>query len=550
MINSIKEKIQETQFIYKVFIYILLGILWSFSNVGYSFGFLTWFTFVPFLFFIKNENPKNGFILGWIFGTSAYFFHFWWLINPFLSFLPGEFIPYSLGFLSVFIGGFITLLISIFHGLMYGLIFIIVKYISTKKYVEVFYISMPLVVTVIDYFFPKLFYDQIGYSQYLFLRISQIADVFGVPALTFLVISSNAAIVILLESILYKRNTQFGVTFAVFVLILILGSYYYGNERIKQIEKTITISKNSKIGIVQGNYSGIDKRDAQKYYEMLYTYNDLSNQILDRSPDLIVWPESSIPSFFDNDVKDFTVIKKFEKVPLLFGTHTVETQKDKEFVYNSLVFVSSSGIKLDQYNKMKLLPFVEAMPVNFLNFIMGIYGLSDFSKGKEYKIMESGDLKFSTNICYEDIIPEFVRKSVTINKKEANLIINCTNDSWFGKNIEPTMHLHIAGFRSIENRKSLVRSTCTGYSAVFDPTGNLKYMSKIDSKESTVVEVPLLEIKTVYRVWGWIFIYILGLFVIIFFGYAMFRKIKTYLTRSKMFAKEHYKKTLHKTWMD
>ena len=128
--------------------------------------------------------------------------------------------------------------------------------------------------------------------------------------------------------------------------------------------------------------------------------------------------------------------------------------------------------------------------------------------------METGNIKISPNICYEGIISDYIRKSIELKDKKANLIVNVTNDSWYGRTIEPMMHLHMTGFRSIENRISLVRSTNSGFSAVFNPAGDKLYASILFQKDYVIIEVPLLGINTIYNQWGWFFIW--------FFVYSLF----------------------------
>jgi len=552
MDKILKAKVQEIRFTYKIVLYIIFGVLWSFANVGYSFGLLTWFAFVPFLFSIKYENLKSGIILSWIFGITAYIFHFWWMTYPFVAFFSKGFASGGMIALGFIVGWLITLLTSAYHGLMYVIIFVVTKYIVTKKRGSFFYLTMPFVFTVVDFFFPKLWYDQLGYSQYVFFNFSQIADIFGVPIITFIVIFSNSAILILIEAFLYKKHIRYGIAVAATAICMIVAASIYGDIRQKQILQICKESPKAKIGVVQGNFSGLDKKNAGIYSKMIFTYNDLSKKLLNKSesPDLIVWPETSIPMFFEEETKDFSYVKEFSKTPLLFGTHIIEGKRTKDNVFNALVLLSPDSEKIDQYYKHKLVPFTEGMPFKFLNFIMNAYGLCAFGEGTEYKIMQVGNIKMATNICYEDIIPRFIKESLNVKGVESNLIVNATNDSWFGKTIEPGMHLRMAGFRAIENRKSLVRSTCTGFSGVFDPTGNLIYISKLMEQDSAVIETSLLEIKTIYRQGGWTFVYFLGLIVLIIFIYAVIRKVQFYFKKSKMIAENHHKKLLYRVWTE
>ncbi len=552
MEKIIKNQITEIRFFYKIFLYVFLGALWSFSNVGYSFGLLTWFTFVPFLFFIKYENFKWGLFFAWIFGFSTYTCHFWWMVTPFQSYMSQDIFPRGFDFIGTSVGWFAVLVISAYHGLMYLIIYAISKFSATKKNGDIFYLIMPLVVTAVDYFFPKLWYDQIGYSQYTFSNFSQIADIFGVPLITFIVIGCNSSIMILIESMIFKKNLHFPISFFSFIILIIVLGSIYGDFRKKEIETKYMDFAN--IGIVQGNFSGLDKKSAGKFEEMLETYNSLSKSLMDNTLDLVVWPESAIPAFFDSSRSDYDVVKKFKDSPLLFGTHSREivsiNDVEKEKIYNALVLVSEKGEKIGAYYKRRLLPFVEGFEPKFLNIIMNIYGLSPFSPGTKNEILKCKNMKIAANICYEDIIPYFVRKSLRHEGENANILINCTNDSWFGGALEPNMHLHIAGFRSIENRISLVRATCTGYSAAFSPKGDLLYKSGLFTSEAKNVKVPLLETRTIYNVFGWFFVYFLSILILLIFGYAIFRKIKFEIVKSKLLGDNRRKKALYNLWMN
>ncbi len=547
----IKNKIKEIRIIHKVGLYFALGALWSFSQVGYSFAFLPWFTFVPFLFMIKYENYKSGFFYSWIFGFSVYLFHFWWMPTPIALTLASDFLPSYLYFLGWIIGWLINLGICCFHGLFYVVVFLLSKYIS-KKDGAFFYLSIPVVVTVLDYFFPKLWHDQIGYSQFVFFHFSQIADIFGISGISFIIISCNTAAIIFIESFLYKKNINFGAALFFIVIFIIIVSSLYGFFRYKQIMNISDNAKKAKIGIVQGKFSGMEKKDKNKFYEMISVYNDLSKKLLKQNPDLIVWPETAIPRIYDINVEKYKNIKKFSSVPLLTGVHMFEIDKKnkKEYFYNSLVFISKDKLKIDQYHKRKLLPFVERFPLPLFNIILNFIGYQDFSPGKRYKIMECGEIKFAPNICYEAIIPNFIRRSCNVDNKEANLIINATNDSWYGKTIEPKMHLHMTGFRAIENRKSLVRSTCTGYSAIFNPAGDVVYESPLFKQDFVVKKIALLEIKTIYKKWGWFFIWGLAIFLVLIILFSSYRKLKFRYIKSELIAKKIHKRDLYRLWME
>ncbi|HPP03322.1 MAG TPA: apolipoprotein N-acyltransferase [Spirochaetota bacterium] len=551
MEKIIKEKINNISLLYKIILYFSAGIFWALANIVYSFSFLTWFAFVPFLFLVKYENFKLSLLLSWIFGFSAYIFSFWWLPIPIITSLSNWFLPKYLTFLSYIIGWLINIIVCSFHGLIYVLIVLITKVISSKKG-YLFYLTLPFVATVIDYFFPKLWVDQIGYSQYLFFHFSQAADLFGVAFLTFIIFLCNSATIILIESVLFKKDIHFAGFLFLLVIFSIVMLSIYGHFRYNEIVTISAQSKKAKIGVVQGNFSGFDKRDSKKIDSMIETYNELSKSILKEFPDLIVWPESAIPILIDSSITTLDFVKKFNSVPLLFGCHTsrLNDKKFKEDFFNSLVLVDSENKKISEYHKRKLLPFVEEFPIRELDFIMGWYGISQFSRGDESVIMKIKDIKFSPNICYEAVIPDLIRESLKKDDISANLIINCTNDSWFGNSVEPKLHLHIAGFRAIENRKTFIRSTCTGISAIFLPTGEILYKSDIFKKDAFVYEVPLIEIDTLYSKGGYLFVYLINIITFIVLAIAIIRKILFEKKKKDLIRNTHHKRLLYKVWIE
>ena len=501
--------------ILKILLYIALGVLWSYSNVGYPLEYLSWITLAPFLYFIRKETLKGGIFYSLLFGTTFYLVHLVWMPKTFILFFaengptPGLYA----------ISAVVTLLFALYHGFMYVLLYLGIRFVEGKNTAPASYLMIPVVAAMVDYFYPKYWFDRMGYALNGFFPIIQTADLFGVPFLTFLVVLGNTAVLAILECLVYKRKLLSGLITTAATTIVIIASIAYGKWRIADIDKTARKAPHAAVGIVQGNYSGMDKRDEQMLETMLKTYNDLSIGLMRESPDLIVWPESADPHYYPIEKSDYTAIKKFT-APLIFGTHlTADDKKENDTdAYNSVVFLSARGYKLDHYNKNRLMPFIEGFTNESLNDIMGWYDFESFTYGKKRKIFKTGLLKIAPNICFEDIIPSFVRKSTHVKGEKANILVNSTNNSWFGRSAEPLMHYRIAGFRAIENRRAFVRATCTGYSSIFDPAGRAVYTSGLFTKEAAAKSVPLMEIETVYARWGWTFPYVMAGIMAIMIG--------------------------------
>jgi len=304
-----------------------------------------------------------------------------------------------------------------------------------------------------------------------------------------------------------------------------------------------------KIGIIQGNYTGQDKFNEKKYPEMIKTYNDLSKSILVQSPDLIVWPEGAVPYIRNVESENYDMIKNFKKVPLIAGITLSKEVNIISKYYNSLVFISGNNKLINYYHKNILIPFIEKPLLPFiskLNFI----GYIDYSKGESPGLFEYNKIIIAPNICYEIIYDNFIRKSLRIKEKKANLIINATNDSWFGNSVVPEIHMHIAGFRSIENRRSLIRVTSTGHSAYFNPAGDIIYSSELFKQDSSVLDVPLFEFDTIYSKWGWMFIWFLLISLFLIIIIALIRITVFRYNKSVLIKKKIHSYNLKKMWLE
>lgn len=546
---------------HKILLYSLLGVIWSLSNVGYI-KFIgsafAWVTLAPVIFFLNKEKQSDGVKYSTLFGFTAYLTHFWWMIVPVTGMtktfgLPEWVMPFSfLLAVIVFLG------LSFFSGLNYTLCYYVARLMGKNK-TFLFYFSFAAAGTVFDYFYPKIWADYLGYSQYQMVNIIQAVDLFGISYITFLLMLSNSAIAYFVETVLeYFQNfgnkafNKKSVVYGVTVLCVVVITSIYGGIRYEAVNNAMKVADKVSIGVVQGNISGAEKK-VKSSSEMIRTYTELSKELLKDNPELIVWPESSISIWFDEKQDDFSRVRRHLNGGslLLFGGHA---RRDNgpgvpTDIFNSLFLVDSNGKKIESYYKNKLLPFVERSPIRLFSFIVSMMGLKEFSPGAGPCFIEHDKLKIAVNICYEAIIPEYVRKSIFNEKNEcANLIINCTNDSWFGRTIEPEMHLRISTVRAIENRRCLVRSTCTGYSVFVNANGFINYRSHLYEPDTHTEKIPLLEIKSFYTSYGWLFIYLFGIIFTCCILTVAYCRLRVYLKITQQEKYEDYIKRRSELW--
>jgi apolipoprotein N-acyltransferase len=229
---------------------------------------------------------------------------------------------------------------------------------------------------------------------------------------------------------------------------------------------------------------------------------DQTIALKNQGAELVIWPEAS----FDRPVRtgDFgigRIIQHGIGVSIIAGVIRTEGSK----IWNSAVVVSKEGAIGDHFDKINLLAFGEYIP--FGEWFPIVYQWSPMSshltRGETTAPLGNGRWRFATFICYEDILPALVRKTMEDHGGgRANAMVNLTNDSWYGTGHEQEQHLQLAALRSAEHHRWLLRATSTGISAFVDGTGRVVQRIDRNQRGTALAEVPMMEGATVYQVLG------------------------------------------------
>jgi len=231
------------------------------------------------------------------------------------------------------------------------------------------------------------------------------------------------------------------------------------------------------VAIVQGNIDQNRKWNPAYQNATLQTYLDLSRRTLESSsPGMFIWPETALP-FYLQDQSPYTdqVLEFCERndVFLLTGSPAYSRGGPGEFEYfNRSYLIDAQGAVADSYDKQHLVPFGEYVPFKRLLPWIGslVPQLADFTPGQSAAPLRQDSLALGILICYEIIFPDLVRERVQAG---ANLLVNQSNDAWFGDSSAPEQHLHLAVLRAVEQRRTILRATNTGISAHIDPWGRI-----------------------------------------------------------------------------
>ena len=410
--------------------------------------------------------------------------------------------------------------------------------------------AAPLTMVTLECIFPRVFPAAMGNSQFPFIHLMQIADIVGVAGVTFLIYWVNAVAFVFLRALIERRSLPIRllkITAVILACVLI-----YGFLRVNHIDDLIAKSPKLRIGVVEGDVGVFLVESPERRRDHLRIQQRLSAKLAQKGVDLIVWSESSyrmgsisrkldrLPPVTEpldlplsQELKLSSKVRRTPqrgfKTPLLFGTTTYEKREVLRFdgdrprrVFNSAFLLSETGKIIDRYDKIELLVFGEYVPFvdQFPQFYEWVPAAGDLERGTEIRSLnmehKGENVRLGTLICYEGILPEFVREMMKTNPE---ILINITNDDWFGPTAERYLHFALAIPRAIEQRRAFVRSTLTGVSGFVDPVGRLIKLTKMTDPEIIHWDVPRLTVPTLYQAGGyWFERACAGLFVVMLFG--------------------------------
>lgn len=470
------------------------GILVFLGYAGFDQFYLEWICLVPVLWAIRDQRPARAFLIGWLAGIAMNCGGFYWAIQMFRQF-AGMALPLAV---------FGLLLLAAANGVVFAAWAWATRLITRDTGWSVAWVS-PVVWTALEKFWPELFPNYLGASQYRLSLVTQIADLSGILGVTFLVVYLNSTLFAVLEQ--WGGNRRLArrlsaVCAAVFASVLI-----YGQARISSVDRQAATADKLTIGLIQANRGAGDKR---LYPEsLLRDHQEMSGTLAaGNHPDLIVWPESVLRvRMLSRDGSLPAGELGNTSTPTLFGAAMNIGQDSGDRVYNSALLADDAGRIVGTYDKMVLVPLGEYIPLGemFPKLYSLVPSVGRFWPGESYEPLRLGKYLLSVNICYEDIIPGQIRSLMRsgLDRRIPDVMINLSNDSWYGKSTEPMEHLALASFRAIEHRRALVRSTNTGISAFVDPAGRIVKRSGIWTRETLVGQVPIMkEGPTVYALLG------------------------------------------------
>ena len=462
--------------------FILIGSLASISLPPLSIFPLIFLISIPIFCFCENQNPKKAFFIGFFTALGWFLASLYWLSNSLI--LGGQqfiwMIPFVLfcfpAFLSIFWG------LAFYFSNFFGKSFI-EKMILISIFLPVFEWLRGNILTG----FP---WNMLGFSLSRPLEIAQTVSLIGPYGQNTLVV-----LMVLIPVSLVAKQKSFAFITTMFCFIVLLFSYY-------QFKTNKVIFTEHTVRLVQPNFSHSEKWEKNKFHQNLNKLVELSNSDFSE-PSLIVWPETALTKFKENILKEINVITQSillnDKAYLISGIPSKEYINDTIHYYNSIMVLNHQGSNIGKYDKGKLVPFGEYIPFRKgINFLKVLASDKEFSKGSKADYFFKFDsLNLYPMICYEAVFPWKKNKRTSYD-----LIVNITNDIWFGNTIGPAQHFWLSKQRAIETGIPMIRVSNSGISAVIAPNG--KEIGKLNYGISGFLDtkIPKKFSETFYSNWG------------------------------------------------
>lgn len=503
------------------------GLLYPLCFPDSNLGWLAWVMLLPLHLALDALSSRQAFWIGWLAGLIAFIGTMSWVVTAMHQYgkMPLAASYAVLVLLAAYLGAYIA---------AYALAFTRLR----RRFGHLAVLGAPCLWVGLEllrtYLLSGLPWALLGYSQYRWLPVIQIADLAGVYGVSFLILLVNVALaeaaLWLLKRLRRAASGQPPPPFpwlsqvaaaSAFVLALLYGQSHLQEEPATGSARTI------QVGLVQANIDQAEKWDAAYRRATLDRYARLTAQVASGS-DLVIWPEAATPFLFEQELPyrvDVSMLVRRQRVPLLFGSPALRYEPNgRPYLLNSAYLLAPDGELLDRYDKQHLVPFGEYIPLHssalfFLDKL--VEGIGDFEAGTDPTVMtiqageqatgvgapESGrtDVRFGVVICYEVIFPNLVREFVA---RGADFMVTITNDAWFGTSAAPFQHFGMVVFRAVENRVAFARAANTGVSGFIDPQGRILLATPIFEEWAVTGPLPIGTTPTLYTRYGDLFAYI------------------------------------------
>lgn len=474
----------------------LSGVLLALSFPKFGHWLLGWVALVPLLVALPGTTPLAGARLGYLTGAVSALGLLYWTS---LVVVQHGGLPLPVGLVVM------TLLCLAFA--LFPLLFGLLMSLWLRAFGPAALLAAPLAWVSTELLRAHTFFEfpwcLLGYSQHANPEAIQIAAwtaVYGVSAVLALTSALLAYAVVVPAQ---GKRAFMGLG------LLVAGVHGFG---LLVMRGPLETTGRLRVGLVQGGIVQEEKWKPELAGQNVDRHLELTREAAQRGARLVVWPESAVPFYYDHTpalAEELRETVRGRRIYLFFGNDDREGAREGgDRVFVGAKMLSPGGELVLRYHKIQLVPFGEYVPLQALLTLGGrvsaklVEQVADFTPGHEAVVGEVDGHPIGGFICYESVFPHLVRR---FSAQGAELLVNMTNDAWYGRTSAPYQHLAMSAFRAVENRRTLVRAANTGITAIVDPWGRVGQQTALFDRTVLVGDVDLVAARTFYSRHGDVF---------------------------------------------
>jgi len=470
---------------------IISGSLLILSFPRFNWYFVSWIALTPLLIAIYRASFKGALICGLVAGVFFFGGLLYWI------------------FLFGLLAGFSLIL---FQALFISFFGFAAKVIHNRFEKNARLVLIPALWVSLEYFrsagFWGFSWGVLGYSQHNFLPVIQIARWTGVFGVSFLLVFVNE---ILTESYMYLAQQKASLKKSVKVILgdvalVLLVIFLWVGVGVLNLARVPEDQNEIRVAILQPSIPQEIKWEPMKKEDIFRSHLKLAEEAVEESPYIIIWPEAAVPAYLLEEEGYLQEIRslacKTDSYLLVGGLYSNEGR-----YYNSAFLFSPEGEILERYDKVRLVPFGEYVPLrSIFSNIRAVATVSvDTSPGEKFTVFNTDAGKFSTVICFESTDSFIVRRMA---KKGAEILVIMTNDGWFKRTTAADQHISMAVLRAVENDFFVIQAANTGVAAIIDPTGKVLSRTALFERRYLAGNVVFKKSETFYKRFGDFFAYL------------------------------------------
>lgn len=463
---------------------------------AFDLNYLAWIALVPMFMVIRRSGAVGSFFFSLLTGFIFFSGLQWWYLH--IGGINLANFSLTMLALSLYFGIF-GLLANIFH----------------RRIPQWDILTFPVIWTLLEYVrthlgFLSFPWGLLGYSQYSVLSVASFGAFTGVYGVSFLIVTVNIGLTELIAPMFFKETKESllessirpAAGTSIGMLIVIISAtgliFLFGNLTSASIEGHESLP----VALVQGNISAKENNDNRYREEIISKYRKLTLDSAEKKPSLVVWPSSSVPGRIPADrmlVRMLGNLAKQSQSFLLIGSRGFEKFNKESSsgrrTANSAFLFSPPGKLVGRYDKIKLLPFDEYVPlrgvIKWPSWIVNMDAL-DNQPGREMTVFEMDDKRFGVLICWENYFTDNFRRAAA---QGVDFMVSMTNEAFIDVPAAHYQMLAMNIFRAIENRVSIVRTASTGVSCVVEPNGRVT--ARIQNKDNKDIDIAGYEIARI-----------------------------------------------------